>query len=134
MDETWQQIRDAARELDEITEHWYQTGERPADALLNIRRVVREQLLPLDDYDIREQVADDIETPDSELCDCGREENPPIGRMIGRDEHGQPVYKPLAHHCECRAVLTSATVRRGKTMTLHERECHDHGYGEHYRG
>ncbi|MFB9926019.1 hypothetical protein ACFORO_12430 [Amycolatopsis halotolerans] len=47
MDETWQQIRDAARELDEITERWFQTGKNPEDALLDIRRVVREQLLPL---------------------------------------------------------------------------------------
>lgn len=74
----------------------------------------------------RAEVADDLERPGSLLCDCNEKTNPPTS---WRDRSIR-----LAHHCECRAVMASATIRRGLTMTLHERECSDHGYQEQARG
>ncbi|MEV8610272.1 hypothetical protein AB0383_20495 [Amycolatopsis sp. NPDC051373] len=77
---------------------------------------------------IRVEVADEVEAAGSILCDCDPDSNPPIGKRIGTR------WETITHHCECRAVLVSAVVRRGLSTTLHERECSDHGYGEHYRG
>lgn len=76
---------------------------------------------------IRTEVADELEGADSLLCDCG-EYGPPTAWRPG----GNRV--PIAHHCECRAVMASATVRRGQSMTLHELECSDHGYRERFSG
>lgn len=75
---------------------------------------------------LRSEVAAELERPGSLLCDCDAHENPPTS---WRDRSIR-----LAHHCECPAVMASATIRRGLTMTLHERECSDHGYQERARG
>lgn len=75
---------------------------------------------------MRAEVADEIEAAGSPLCDCDTHENPPTS--------WQDRSVRLAHHCECPAVLASATIRRGQSMTLHERECSDHGYRERFNG
>ena len=67
---------------------------------------------------IRAEVADELEAPGSALCDCDAADNPPIS----------PATKePMAHHCECRAVLASEVIRRGTTRTLHSRACSPFG-------
>lgn len=60
---------------------------------------------------LRPEVADELEAADSPLCDCSQYGPPTNGS------------KRLAHHCDCPAVSASATIRRGLTPTLHEREC-----------
>lgn len=61
----------------------------------------------------REQFADELEDPYSELCDCARRYSTPIG----------PDGSVMAHHCECIAVVASQVVRKGRSLTLHERVC-----------
>jgi hypothetical protein len=63
-------------------------------------------------------IADKLEAPDSDLCDCAWLEDrsastPPISPRTGIK---------MAHHCECTAVTASRAVRRG-AATLHEQEC-----------
>jgi hypothetical protein len=65
-----------------------------------------------------EAVANAMEAPDSDLCDCAwladrAAASPPISPRTGAK---------MAHHCECTAVVASRTVRGG-AATLHEREC-----------
>ena len=63
----------------------------------------------------RAQFADDIEAEGSLLCDCRRPGgSPPTNART---------LEPLAHHCECRAVVASAIVRQGMSDTLHHLEC-----------
>jgi hypothetical protein len=60
-----------------------------------------------------EVFADQMEAPESSLCDCSAQEgNTPVSPATGQ---------PMAHHCECRAVQTSAFFREGRT--LHARAC-----------
>lgn len=59
--------------------------------------------------------ADILEEPESRMCDCSVQEgNIPISPATGL---------PMTHHCECRAVLASETLRRGESRTLHARAC-----------
>ncbi len=62
----------------------------------------------------REQFADELEGSESELCDCNPNGNPPTNPWTKAR---------LAHHCECAAVLASATIRRSESATRHAREC-----------
>jgi hypothetical protein len=60
-----------------------------------------------------EAVADVLEAPDSDLCDCA-----PLIRQPTSPRTGAR----MAHLCDCTAVVASRTVRGG-AATLHEREC-----------
>lgn len=70
---------------------------------------------------VRAAVADELEAPGSELCDCDPAGNPPRSPRTGAR---------MAHHCECRAVLTSVAVRRGVTPTRHRLACGGHDWEE----
>lgn len=67
---------------------------------------------------IRADVADELEAPRSPLCDCDAVDNPPTS---------PETKEPMAHHCECRAVLASEVLRRGMTRTRHARACSPFG-------
>jgi hypothetical protein len=62
----------------------------------------------------REQFADELEAPESLLCEC--DPDSPATRPSNRSVR-------MAHHCDCPAVAASAMIRRGESLTLHGTEC-----------
>lgn len=66
--------------------------------------------------DPRTAFCDELEAPGTPLCDCEprSQENPATSPRTG---------EPMDHHCECRAVLASQVLRKGR-KTLHGNACH----------
>lgn len=64
--------------------------------------------------EVRAAFADELEDPKSPLCDCDPENNKPTSPLDRRR---------MAHHCDCAAVVASTVIRKGQTVTLHDRDC-----------
>ncbi len=90
-------------------------------------RAALDTLWPIAVSEGRRQAVEEVERPDSMLCDCPpRDENPATNPDTGA---------AMDHHCDCAAVEAAATMLRSYSATRHGQQCiHGTSMDEFYDG